>query len=83
MPIRPVSHDQQRHDPELPGLRPKTISPGQKLSDSPSAVASQAESASSILVTRSFGAPGQRPGACSLRGRCCVGGHKPLAEGGS
>jgi len=57
VPIRPDNHGKQRCEaspPEPPG---GDITPGQKRYREPSAVASQAESASSILVTRSMMKP--------------------------
>jgi len=67
VPVRPVNHGQQRCGPACPGATPGYIHPGQKLSGSPSAVASQGKSASSILVTRSM----MKPQASGLRFTCC------------
>jgi hypothetical protein len=53
VPIRPVNRGQQRCDPMPTGAPAERIHAGQKLLAPASAVASQAESASSILVTRS------------------------------
>ncbi len=57
VPIRPVNHGQQRCDPVLQGVTPEHVCPGQRPSGFASALASQAESASSILVTRSRSKP--------------------------
>jgi hypothetical protein len=54
VPLRAVNHGQQRRDPALLGATPEGKRPGQKVSSLASAVTSQAESASSILVTRSM-----------------------------
>ncbi len=67
VPLRPVNHGQQRRDPAPSTAAPEDTCPGQKPPDSPSAVASQAERASSILVTRSM----MRPQVSDLGSVCC------------
>ena len=53
VPVRADNHGQQRRDPTHPTARAEAICTRQSRMTGPSAVASQAESASSILVTRS------------------------------